>query len=299
MAKLAVFPKGYMDALCVDKTMTLFEWIDLAATLDVDGVEMYDGFFESFETGYLAEVKTRIEGHGLEMPMLCFSPDFTQLDPASRAAEVERTRAAIDLVAFFGGLTCRVLSGQARPDISRSDGVRWTVECVRELLPYAESKGVILAMENHYKDGYWLYREFAQKMDVFLEIIEQIDSEWFGVNYDPSNALVAGDDPIELLEAVKTRVVTMHASDRYLTTGNLDDLRAADGTLGYVDTLKHGIIGQGVNDYDAIFSKLAGVGFQGWVSIEDGENGMDDLRASADFLVGKMAEHFGRAGARS
>ncbi len=44
---------------------------------DVDGVEMYDGFFESFETDYLGDVKTRIEGHGLEMPMLCFSPDFT------------------------------------------------------------------------------------------------------------------------------------------------------------------------------------------------------------------------------
>lgn len=299
MVKLAVFPKGFMDALCVDKTMTLFEWIDLAATLDVDGVEMYDGFFESFDPGYLADVKARIEGHGLEMPMLCFSPDFTQPDARARAAEVARTREAIDLVAFFGGLTCRVLSGQARPEVPHDDGVRWTVECIRELLPYAESKRVILAMENHYKDGYWLYREFAQKMDVFLEIIEQIESPWFGVNYDPSNALVAGDDPIELLQAVQTRVVTMHASDRYLTTGNLDDLRGADGTLGYVDTLKHGIIGQGTNDYDAIFSILADVGFEGWVSIEDGENGMDDLRASTDFLVSKMAEHFGRAASRA
>ena len=49
MPRLSVFPKCYMDALCVTKTMTLFEWIDLAATLDVDGVEMYPGFFESFE----------------------------------------------------------------------------------------------------------------------------------------------------------------------------------------------------------------------------------------------------------
>jgi len=38
-----------MDALCVTRTMTLFDWIDLAATLGVDGVEMYPGFFESFE----------------------------------------------------------------------------------------------------------------------------------------------------------------------------------------------------------------------------------------------------------
>jgi sugar phosphate isomerase/epimerase len=293
MAKLAVFPKGFMDALCVDKTMTLFEWIDLAATLDVQGVEMYDGFFESFDPAYLAEVKARLDSHGLEMPMLCFSPDFTQPEADARAAEVARTRNAIDLVAFFGGVTCRVLSGQARPDISREDGVRWTVDCIRELLPYAQSKGVILAMENHYKDGYWLYREFAQKMDVFLEIVDQIDSPWFSINYDPSNALVAGDDPLELLDAVKTRVVTMHASDRYLTTGNLDDLRQADGTLGYVDTLKHGVIGEGANDYDAIFSALAGVGFDGWVSIEDGENGMGDLEASTSFLVTKMAAHFG------
>ena len=49
MPRLSVFPKCYMDALCVTRTMTLFDWIDLAATLGVDGVEMYPGFFESFE----------------------------------------------------------------------------------------------------------------------------------------------------------------------------------------------------------------------------------------------------------
>ena len=295
MPKLAVFPKGFMDALCVDRTMTLFEWIELAATLDVDGVEMYDRFFISFEPDYLAEVKSALDRHGLAMPMLCFSPDFTQPDPARREAEIERTRHAIDLTAFFGGVTCRVLSGQARPDIAREEGVRWTVEAIRALLPHAEEKGVILAMENHYKDGYWHYREFAQKMDLFLEIVEQIDSPWFGVNYDPSNAIVAGDDPIALLEAVKHRVVSMHASDRYLTSGNLDDLKAADGTLGYVHTLHHGVIGRGLNDYDAIFSILAEVGFDGWISIEDGEEGMEDLVESAAFLRRKMAEHFGSA----
>jgi len=34
-------------------------------------------------------------------------------------------------------------------------------------------------------------------------------------------------------------------------------------------------------------------GFNGWISIEDGENGMDELRESVQFLRGKMAEHFG------
>jgi sugar phosphate isomerase/epimerase len=281
-----------MDDLCVKKTMTLLDWIGLASELDVEGLEFYDGFFASFETDYLIQVKTALERRRLAMPMLCFSPDFTQPDPEARRREVERTKRGVDLSAYFGGVTCRVLSGQARPDVARADGVRWTVECLRELVPYAASRGVILAMENHYKDGYWLYREFAQRMDVFLEIVNQIESPWFRVNYDPSNALVAGDDPIELLEAVKDRVVSMHASDRYLTTGNLDDLREADGTYGYVSALKHGVIGQGLNDYDAIFSILASVGFDGWISIEDGENGMDDLHASVAFLRDKMRHHF-------
>ncbi|HMZ18947.1 MAG TPA: sugar phosphate isomerase/epimerase, partial [Blastocatellia bacterium] len=61
----------------------------------------------------------------------------------------------------------------------------------------------------------------------------------------------------------------------------------------YAKNLKHGVIGKGLNDYDAIFSTLKAEGFNGWISIEDGENGMDDLRESVAFLRGKMAEHFG------
>lgn len=291
MPHLAAFPKGLMDELCVHRTVSLFDWIEMASELDIEGLELYDRFFASFEEDYLNAVKRTLEKHHLAMPMLCFSPDFTRPEVEARRREIDRTRHAIALTAFFGGKTCRVLSGQARPGVGREEGVRWTVECLRELLPCAASHGVILAMENHYKDGYWLYREFAQRMDVFLEIVNRIESPWFGVNYDPSNALVAGEDPLELLEAVKERVVSMHASDRYLLSGNLEDLKQADGTLGYVSTLKHGVIGQGLNDYDAIFSTLAGVGFDGWISIEDGER-MEDLRASVAFLREKMRHYF-------
>ncbi|MFK4997154.1 sugar phosphate isomerase/epimerase family protein [Bacillus sp. N9] len=74
---------------------------------------------------------------------------------------------------------------------------------MRQLLPYAEKKQVHLVMENHYKDGPWIYPEFAQKSTVYLEIIDQICSPWFGVNYDPSNVIFAGEEPLVLLEKVK------------------------------------------------------------------------------------------------
>src|SRR4029078_11596417 len=108
-------------------------------------------------------------------------------------------------------------------------------------------------MENHYKDGTWKYPEFAQPEDIFLEIIGQIDSPLFGVQYDPSNAVVGGFDPVRFLETVKHRVVTMHASDRYLVPGaTLDELRQADGTLGYSQQVQQGETRNGLNAYGVI-----------------------------------------------
>lgn len=292
MPKLSAFPKCYMDDLCVTKTMTLFDWIDLAATLGVDGVEMYPGFFESLDGAYLERVKKHLDARGLEAPMMCASPDFTIPDEAARQAEIKREMEIIDVTRALGGGFCRVLSGQRRDDVSRADGVRWTVECIRTLIDYAAQVGMVLTMENHYKDGYWRFPEFAQKLDVFLEIIDQIDSPHFGVNYDPSNAIIAGEDPLVVLDAVKSRVVSMHASDRYLISGTIEDLRNQDGSLGYAKNLRHGVIGKGLNDYDTIFSTLRREGFDGWISIEDGENGMEELRESVAFLRAKIAQHF-------
>jgi sugar phosphate isomerase/epimerase len=224
--------------------------------------------------------------------MLCCSPDFTQPNPALLQKEIDLEKRMIEITAFFGGRFCRVLSGQRRPELSREDGVAQVVRVIKSLLPFAEKHGVVLNMENHYKDNYWKYPEFAQKADVFVEIVNQIDSPWFGVNYDPSNTILAGEDPLELLERVKHRVVTMHASDRYLKSGTIEDLRKEEDSVGYASRLSHGVIGEGMNDYDKIFSTLHAVGFKSWISIEDGMDGMDDLRESVRFLRAKMARHF-------
>ncbi|HXG24590.1 MAG TPA: sugar phosphate isomerase/epimerase family protein [Chthonomonadales bacterium] len=277
-----------MDELCIHRTMSVFDWIRLAEKelkpLGVSGLEMYPGFLTCFEPGYLAEVKGALDAAGFAMPMFCASPDFTSPDPAHRQAEIEKERQMIVVSATLGGQTCRVLSGQRRPGVSREQGVAWVVECIEELLPCAAEHGIILAMENHFKDNYWQYPEFAQKMDIFCEIVDKIDSPWFGVNYDPSNTLLANEDPLILLERIKHRVVSMHASDRRPRPG------VEIGPEGITDytQLIHGEIGTGLNDFDTIFAILRSVGFDGWVSIEDGVNGMEELKRSAAYLSEKI-----------
>ena len=291
--RISVFPKCYFDDLYTRRRDYL-EWLRQAATLGAEGVEHYDGFFTSLDEAGVAPVRKTLEETGQISSLLCFSPDFTHPDPAERSRQVQRQETAIDLCGLLGIRHCRTLSGQRYPDLSRKDGIERTVEGIRRSLEYAEKKDVVLCMENHYKDGTWQYPEFAQPEDIFLEIIERIDSPYFGVQYDPSNATVGGFDPVRFLEKVKHRVVSMHASDRYLAPGaTLDELRQADGTIGYSDKLLHGETGKGLNDYEAIFRILASVGFAGWISVEDGMNGLEELRHSVEFLKRKRAEYYG------
>lgn len=295
MPKLAVFPKAYMDALCVDGSMKLEEWIELAAKLDVPGLEMYAGLLDLQDASRWSYYKQIASDHGMCIPMLCCSPDFTHPERSFRSEQIEKQKGWIDMTRALGGQYCRVLSGQRRPEVSRDEGIRFAAESIIACHEYAKENGVILVIENHYKDNYWQYPEFAQHMDVFCELLDAIDAErypHFAVNYDPSNTILAGEDPLELLRRVKHRVVTMHASDRYLTSGTIEDLRQEEDSVGYASRLSHGEIGKGLNDYDAIFTELKSVGFDGWVSIEDGVDGFEQLERSVVFLKNKILEHW-------
>jgi sugar phosphate isomerase/epimerase len=292
-ANIAVFPKGFIDVLS-DGTMSLLEWIEMAGTLEADGLEMYPRFLPDLTEPALLKVKAAAERQGLQIPMMCSSPDFTHPDPQFRDNEIENMKRMIWAMSVLGPnsfRSCRVLSGQRRAEVSREDGIRWTIDAIRQLLPFAEEHNVYLVMENHYKDGFWTAPEFAQKSEVFLEIINQIDSPWFGVNYDPSNAILAGEDPLALLERVKHRIITMHASDRQVKPGySLEHLKQHD-SAGYSSVLLHGVIGNGLNDYDKIFAGLRSVNFRGWISIEDGVNGLDEIHRSVTFVRRKISEH--------
>ena len=293
MPRLAAFPKAFMQELCKTGTMKVSEWIALASKLDIEGLEWYAGFLEMQDQDNWEKFRLEVVAKGKEIPMLCCSPDFTHPDEDFRMREVEKQKNWINMCHTLGGKYCRVLSGQRRPELTIEEGIQYAVACIEECLPFAEEKGVTLIIENHYKDDFWEFPEFAQKMDVFCELVGRIQHPNFGVNYDPSNTFLAGEDPLELLYRVSDRVLTMHASDRYLIEGTIEDLRKEEGgAIGYAKRLRHGEIGKGLNDYDAIFAELKRVGFDGWISIEDGIEGMDQLERSVTFLKNKIEKYW-------
>src|SRR5438270_7319173 len=122
--RISAFPKCYLERIAGERSMSVFDWIEMARSLDADGLEMYDGFFTSLEDAYLDQVSERLQAAGFAMPMLCCSPDFTNPDPDGRKRAVEREANMIRVTRRLGGpgAVCRVLSGQRYPGLDRRQG---------------------------------------------------------------------------------------------------------------------------------------------------------------------------------
>jgi sugar phosphate isomerase/epimerase len=298
--RLAAFPKGFFHELIAGGGLTIEDFVRRAPSMHLEGVELYPHFLTSTDDRTVGRLRAVAEEAGVELPLMCSSPDFIEPAPGAWDRAVAGMRELVDVVVELAPSaswrSVRVLSGQAWPGVPEAEGLARAIEGVRAVLAYAEPKGVWVVMENHYKDGLWIYPEFAQSSRRFLAIVDQVHSPWFGVNFDPSNAIVAGEDPIALLDQVLDRVRSVGASDRSLRPGHsVEELRSHRG-VGYPEALQHGVVGQGLNDYRAIFSRLSAKGFSGWVSIEDGEavgeQGFADIASSANFLRGLVEEYW-------
>src|SRR5690606_35275141 len=130
MPSLAAFPKAWMDQLCRTGTLSLDEWLDMAASLGIDGVELYSGMIDLQRPSDWPRWRAALDARGLVMPMLCCSPDFAHPDADFRRREIEREKHWIDMTAALGGRFCRVLSGQRRPELDLDHGVNLVVDCI-------------------------------------------------------------------------------------------------------------------------------------------------------------------------
>ena len=54
--RIAVFPKGQLDALVVDRTLTVFDWITMATVLPIEGLELYSRMFDDTSDSFVDRV---------------------------------------------------------------------------------------------------------------------------------------------------------------------------------------------------------------------------------------------------
>jgi sugar phosphate isomerase/epimerase len=268
---LSWIPVRLMDAVLVDRTLSVEGWLRSAPEFGLSAVEIYHRFLDLGDLNLPA----LLDELGLRVSMITCSPDFTNPDEWIRTQEMAQMQVRLESAVELGAPQLRVTTGMRHPGADDDQAMRWAVESLARLSDHAAARGITLALENHYQDRYWDQPDFAARAEVFVAVVERLRATPVMINFDASNPLMVGDDPAALLGQVADRVVSMHASDR--PRGRY----------------QHSAIGEGEVDYDALLALLAGRRFSGWISVEDGQaEGDDGFRRSLAFLRDRIAAHW-------
>jgi len=187
-------PRGWPKPESSKATMTLEDFIEFCAEMNLDGTELTSYYFPHEVTNdYLIRLKELTFRLGLDVSGTAIGNNFCVQPGAQRDFELSMTKAWIDYAAFLGAPVIRIFAGSVPEGDSESAALDRCVEGINECLQYAATKGVVLALENH--------GGITATADQLLAIVKRVDpSPWFGVNFDSGNFSSA--DPYAELEQI-------------------------------------------------------------------------------------------------
>lgn len=136
-----------------------------------------------------------------------------------------------------------------------------------DLIRYAEDRGVRIGIENCpmlFTNDEWPFgKNLARSPDIWRRMFDTIDSEYFGLNYDPSHMVLQMMDYVRPIEEFRHKLFHTHAKDMKVEQALLNDRGIL--ALGWT-TPK--IPGLGDIRWDQWISALTDVGYQGPVCVE-------------------------------
>lgn len=166
-------------------TLDMPGFIDYCASLGLDGAELTSYYFpQEFDRDYLNGLKRRAHLAGVDISGGAIANNFT-LPPGEKLEEqVRHTKKWIDHYEALGAPVIRIFAGSPPEGTSEEEAIRRSVPVIERACEYAGSRGVMLAMENH---------DFTARVGRLLEIVQAVQSPWFGINFDSGN--FRSDDP--------------------------------------------------------------------------------------------------------
>ena len=221
--------------------------IDEAIRLRVDGISLETCFMPRFDQDYLAQIKEKLDEHKMERMLAWGHPDGLEGGRNREAAkEMERHLATAQAV---GATVMRIVGSSLMfrdephgPQIERISNI------LSESVKKAEDAGVRLAIENH----------IDFNADEILEILDRVDSDFLGVNFDSGNALRVFEDPVKAAGKLAGRTYATHIKDIDPSTGSPRDWTFWASAPA----------GSGIIDMPGVVNALAAGGYDGMLCVE-------------------------------
>jgi len=199
--KLGICAYSYRGLLTrKEDPMTLEGFLEKAAELRLDGVELTSYYFKDTSAEFLRRIRARALQLGLEVAGTAVGNNFCLPPGPARDKQIENVKKWVDHSQALGAPVIRIFAGSKQKGQSDEDAHKVLVETIEECCAYAGQHGIRLALENH--GGPTATAEGT------LRILRDVRSPWFGANLDTGNFHSA--DPYAEIAAVAPYAITTH-----------------------------------------------------------------------------------------
>lgn len=242
--------------------------------LGYDGIEIWGGRPHMYRQDLAGQMDEIVELlNTLDMKVCNFIPAqfrypsiLCSSNETVRKSSVEYIKSAIDNAVRVGSPSISLCPGMTLFDDDLSIGWKQLVKSFKEIEKYSEDKGLTLLIEPAHK----FESNLILTVDDCLRMLDQLDSQSFGILLDIGHAFVNGENFDEIIRKCEGLPLHIHLDDN---NGDFDS---------------HMIPGTGKIDFDAVFKALEVIKYSGYISVELGAAYcMDPLaacRESMEFL---------------
>src|SRR5207302_1796879 len=130
-------------------TMTLEDFIDMAAGWPLDAVELTAYYFSQTTPRYLANLKGRCTRLGLDVSGTAVGNNFCTSDGTRYKDQIAHVKSWIEHTARLGGKTIRIFAGNVDKGDTEERARARCLEAIQEVCAHAGQFGVYVALENH------------------------------------------------------------------------------------------------------------------------------------------------------
>ncbi|MFP6649283.1 MAG: sugar phosphate isomerase/epimerase [Pirellulaceae bacterium] len=214
------------------------------------------------------DIRQRFEQAGITISGLGYYPNPLAADPAESNTAVEHIRRVVDACTLLGLHQMNTFIGR---DPARSIRDNWPrmLDTWKPIVEFAEQRDIRIGIENcPMLFGYDEWpggKNLAISPEVWQRMFEDIPSDHFGLNYDPSHMIWQQMDAYQPMLDFREKLFHVHAKDVRIERDQLDQVGILATPLKY-HTPK--LPGKGDIDWSQFFSVLAESGYDGPVCVE-------------------------------
>ncbi len=232
--------------------------------------ELYGGPRYSFinwdeiATGHTASILDAAERHGVVIHDIMYGAlNFLDPDPSGRKQAEAYLKKLIVAAKNLGATSVSTFTGRD-PGLDFESNLKRLKRTFPKLIDFAAANGINLLLENCPMVHDWPPKyNIAVNPDMWSLIFEELDSDYFGLNFDPSHLVWQGIDYVDAVYRFRHKIHLAQAKDSQV----LPHVQRTRGTL-YGQFWRHCIAGHGDVDWNRFIAALVDIGYDKPLLIE-------------------------------